>query len=75
MEFVLKILKGLANQGFLIGFFIVLVIIYCRLAFGYLKSNETEKVRSALKGIIFSFVVILILLFNLLVFYKGGPLA
>ena len=49
MEFVLKILKGLANQGFLIAFFIVLGINYCRLAFGYLKSNETEKVRSALK--------------------------
>ena len=75
MEFVFKILRGLANQGFLIAFFIVLGIISCRSAFVYLKSNETEKVRSALKAIIFSFVVILILTINLLIFYKGGPLA
>ena len=75
MELIIKILKGLANQGVLIILFIGLGINYCRLAFGYLKSNEKEKVRSALKGIIFSFVVILILIFNLLIFYKGGPLA
>ena len=75
MEFVLKILKGLANQGFLIVLFIGLGVNYCRLTFNYLKSNEIDKIRSALKGIIFSFAIILILLFNLLIFYKGGPLA
>ena len=75
MEFVFKILRGLANAGVLEILFIGLGINYCRLAFGYLKSNETEKVRSALKGIIFSFAVILILIFNLLIFFKGGPLA
>lgn len=75
MEFVFKILRGLANAGFLEILFIGTGINYCRLAFGYLKSNETEKVRSALKGIIISFVVILILIFNSLIFYKGGPLA
>ena len=48
MEFVLKILKGLANQGFLIVLFIGLVVNYCRLTFNYLKSNEIDKVRSAL---------------------------
>ena len=75
MEFVLKILRGLANAGVLEILFIGLGINYCRLAFGYLKSNKTEKVRSALKAIIFSFAIILILIFNLLIFYKGGPLA
>ena len=75
MEFIVKILKGLANQSVLIVLFIVLGINYCRLAFNYLKSNEIDKVRNVLKGIIYSFVVILILLFNLLIFHKGGPLA
>ena len=75
MEFIVKILKGLANQSVLIVLFIGLGINYCRLAFNYLKSNEIDKVRNVLKGIIYSFVVTLILLFNLLIFYKGGPLA
>ena len=43
MEFVLKILKGVANQGFLIALLLPLVLIIV----GYLKSNETDKLRSA----------------------------
>ena len=56
MEFVVKVLKGLANQGVFIPFFIVFGLNYCRLLFNYLKSNEIDKARNALKGIIVNFI-------------------
>ena len=75
MEFVLKILKGLANQGFMIVLFIGLGLNYCRLLFNYLKSNEIDKARNALKGIFVNFILILLFYFNQLIFFKGGTLA
>ena len=70
MELIIKILKGLANQGVLIILFIGLGINYCRLAFGYLKSNEIDKARNALKGIIVNFILIILFYFNQLIFLK-----
>ena len=75
MEFIVKVLKGLANQGVFIPFFIVFGLNYCRLLFNYLKSNEIDKARNALKGIFVNFILILLFYFNQLIFFKGGPLA
>tara|TARA_A100001388_G_C28284241_1_gene273527 strand:- start:154 stop:381 length:228 start_codon:yes stop_codon:yes gene_type:complete len=75
MELIIKILKGLANQGIFIAFFVVFGLNYCRLLFNYLKSNELDKARNALKGIIVNFILILIFYINQLIFFKGGPLA
>ena len=75
MELIVKVLKGLANQGIFIAIFIVFGLNYCRLLFNYLKSNELDKARNALKGIIVNFLLILIFYINQLIFFKGGPLA